>query len=79
MTERNLSRRFLKEANVSPAKYVETVRLDIARTLLETSSLSIDQIALKSGFQEAQNLRRVFHHKMDVTPSQYRRRFGGAG
>ncbi len=78
MTKRNLSRRFLKEAGVSPAKYVETIRLDLARTLLETSPLSIDQIALKSGFQDGQNLRRVFHHKMKVTPSQYRQRFGGA-
>ena len=77
MTERNLSRRFMKEAGVSPAKYVETIRLDLARTLLETSPLSIDQIALKSGFVEAQNLRRVFHLKMKVTPSQYRQRFGG--
>ncbi len=76
MTERNLSRRFRKEAGVSPAKYVEAIRLDLARTLLETSPLSIDQIALKSGFQDGQKLRRVFHHKMNVTPSQYRQRFG---
>lgn len=78
MTQRNLSRRFMKEAGVSPAKYVETIRLDLARTLLVTSPLSIDQIALKSGFQNSQNLRRVFHQKMNVTPSQYRQRFGGS-
>lgn len=78
MTERNLSRRFMKEVGVSPAKYVEAIRLELARTLLETSGISIDQVASKSGFHDAQSLRRAFHTKLGVTPGQYRQRFGEA-
>ncbi len=73
MTERNVTRRFKSEIGISPAKFVEKVRLDLARTLLETSELSVKEIAVKTGFMDAQKLRRAFIGAFGMTTSHYQR------
>lgn len=75
MSPRNFTRVFTRETGISPAKYVEEVRLDVARQHLEQSSDKLEQIATATGFGNSLNLRRVFERNLQLTPSDYRERF----
>lgn len=75
MSPRNFSRLFLTETGMTPAKYVEMARIDAARHYLQTSKLSIEAIAEKSGFFDTERMRRSFVRQMGVNPKNYRDRF----
>jgi transcriptional regulator GlxA family with amidase domain len=75
MSSRNFARLFLAETGVTPAKYVEMARIGAARHYLETSTFSIDEIAQKTGFSEAERMRRAFLRELGVNPKNYRDRF----
>ena len=78
MSPRNFARVFSREVGVTPAAYVESLRLERARTLLETSDLQLEEIALRCGFGTVETLRRVFGRRLGVGPSAYRSRFATA-
>jgi len=75
MSPRNFTRVFTRQTGVSPARYVEEVRLDVARQHLEQSSDKLEQIALHTGFGNSLNLRRVFERNLQLSPADYRQRF----
>ena len=75
MSVRNFSRTFAREVGVTPARFVERVRVEGARRLLEESTLSVDEIARRCGFGTAETMRRTFLRGLHVTPTEYRRRF----
>jgi len=75
MSARNFTRVFTRETGVTPAKYVEEVRLDYARQRLEQSSDKLERIARECGFGNSLTLRRVFEKNLQTTPSEYRSRF----
>jgi transcriptional regulator GlxA family with amidase domain len=75
MSVRNFARVFQKETGITPAKFVEKVRVEVARRYLEDSDLSIDQIASKCGLGGLISMRRTFIRHMNVSPSDYRRTF----
>lgn len=75
MSPRHLTRLFRAEFGMSPAHYVEGVRLDIARRMLEETEQTVDAIALACGFGSAETLRRAFHRRVGASPAQYRRGF----
>jgi len=76
MSSRNFARLFMSETGVTPAKFVEMVRIDAARNLLELTKFSIDNIADSSGFKDPENMRRAFIRQLGVNPRDYRNRFG---
>ncbi len=75
MSPRHFQRRFSDEIGVPPATFVEAARLDKARGLLESSDLSIELIARKTGFSSAERLRRALTRRLGSTPRAYRARF----
>ena len=75
VSRRHLSRLFHAELGMSPASYVESTRLDIARGLLEDSRSPIKAIAHAAGFGSTATLRRAFLRRIGVTPVEYRLRF----
>lgn len=75
MSPRNFSRRFTAEIGVSPAHYVEEIRLEAARNRLESTPLPIGKIATLCGFGTAETMRRTFVRRLGIPPSDYRRRF----
>lgn len=79
MSPRNFTRVFTQEVGLSPSAYVDQTRIDVARSFLESSRLSIDSIAAKSGFGAARAMRRAFLSQMGTTPHQYRERFRTSG
>lgn len=79
MTERSLHRQFIREFGESPSRFVEGVRVDFARTALEQTPASFDQVAALAGLRDAQTLRRAFAKHLGLTPGEYRDRFKQAG
>ena len=75
MSPRNFARVFLREAGVTPAKYVERARLDAARRLLEDDGAGVEDVASHCGFSSAEHMRRTFLRHLRVVPVDYRRRF----
>ncbi|TFD83545.1 helix-turn-helix domain-containing protein [Cryobacterium lactosi] len=75
MSRRTFVRTFRNATGATPAAWVRSRRLDEARRLLETSDLSIDQIAASCGFGNPVTLRQNFAAAFGSTPSSYRRRF----
>jgi transcriptional regulator GlxA family with amidase domain len=75
MSPRHFARAFAKEVGVTPAAYVETVRVERARAQLERGAESLAAVARTCGFASAETLRRAFHRRLGVPPSDYRERF----
>ena len=75
MSPRNFARAFLAETGMTPAKYVETARLEAARRRLEDAQPSVDIVAAACGFGNAERMRRAFHRHLRISPSEYRDRF----
>lgn len=75
MSPRNFTRVFTREVGTPPARYVEEIRLDAARQLLEQSTDGIEKVAAAVGFGSSLNLRRVFERNLQLTPTEYRERF----
>ncbi|NIJ54432.1 GlxA family transcriptional regulator [Dyadobacter arcticus] len=75
MSPRNFARVFLRETGLTPAKFVEKLRVEMARKLLEESDLNIEQVAGKAGLVSLVSMRRIFLRNLMITPSDYRRMF----
>ncbi|MBB3187659.1 GlxA family transcriptional regulator [Microbacter margulisiae] len=78
MSPRNFARVFLRETGITPAKYIEKMRLETARRRLEETRLTIDEISSECGIGNADGLRRLFLRHMKTTPSDYRKSFSTA-
>jgi len=83
LSERTFARRFKHETGMTPAAYVDAARVQAARTALETSETGVEQVALSTGFQSGERMRRAFQRHLGVSASDYRARFrqtpGGQG
>jgi transcriptional regulator GlxA family with amidase domain len=75
MSERHLSRVFLRETGVTPAVYVEHSRVEAARRWLEQCDDPVEVVAARCGFGSVETLYRTFRRRLGATPSDYRRRF----
>jgi transcriptional regulator GlxA family with amidase domain len=75
MSSRHLARVFRAELGTTPAQYVETVRVETVRRLLETTDGSLHQLARQTGFGTVETLVRAFQRRIGTTPGEYRRRF----
>jgi transcriptional regulator GlxA family with amidase domain len=75
MSERNFTRAFARDVGRSPARYVEAVRVEAARRLLEQTSSAVAVVARHCGFGTAETMRRAFLRQLGVAPSDYRERF----
>jgi transcriptional regulator GlxA family with amidase domain len=73
VSTRTLSRLFLAEFGVTPAKYVELMRIDVAKAFLDAGH-TITRTAEESGFGTSQNLRRAFQSHSEPPPSAYKKR-----
>jgi transcriptional regulator GlxA family with amidase domain len=77
MSPRHFARAFRAETGLTPARYVERVRLEAARRRLEEGREPIAAVAAACGFGTAETMRRAFLRTLAVGPSEYRRRFHG--
>jgi transcriptional regulator GlxA family with amidase domain len=77
MSPRHFARLFRAETGLTPAAYVETVRIEAGRRLLESGALALKQVAGACGFQDADTFRRAFQRQVGTTPAEYRRQHAG--
>ncbi|TYB61811.1 helix-turn-helix domain-containing protein [Nonomuraea sp. PA05] len=75
LSPRHLQRRFTAELGVPPGSYVERVRVEAAQRALASGDEPVEVIARRCGFGTAETLRRTFHRRVGVAPSDYRDRF----
>jgi transcriptional regulator GlxA family with amidase domain len=78
MSVRHFSRVFRAQTGVAPAAFVARARVEAARRLLESTSLSIERVAEAAGFGGPEVLRRAFARDLRLSPREYRARFGAA-
>nr|WSX53819.1 DJ-1/PfpI family protein [Streptomyces sp. NBC_00974] len=75
LSVRHFTRVFRRRTGTTPAAYVEAIRLEAARRLLEESDHSLPETAAVSGLGSVDTLHRSFQRRLGTTPAEYRRRF----
>ncbi len=73
MSERNFARAFAAACGVTPAKAVERLRVEAARALLDSQPLQVEDVALETGFGDAERMRRAFIRAFGQPPQALRR------
>jgi transcriptional regulator GlxA family with amidase domain len=75
MSPRSFARRFRAETGTTPAAFVEALRVEAARRMLESSGSPVAVVASATGFGRPETLHRAFARRVGTTPDQYRRHF----
>ncbi|WP_232302412.1 helix-turn-helix domain-containing protein [Elstera litoralis] len=75
MSRRTFLRRFQDATGTTPAEWLLSLRLHLVKDLLETTRLSVEDIATRGGFGAASTLRHHFRQRLGMTPQAYRQRF----
>ena len=78
MSPRNFARRYRETRKRSPARTVESIRVDAARRALEETDDRIEDIARRCGFHSEEHLRAAFARHVGIAPRAYRDRFAVA-
>ena len=79
MSPRTFMRQFKAQFDTTPARWVQSLRVEAAMQHLEERSTSLSKIAQMTGFRDEQALRRALRQQIGLTPNQYRERFGELG
>ncbi|MGJ5621596.1 GlxA family transcriptional regulator [Sulfitobacter sp. MF3-043] len=79
LPRRTFDRRFRAATGYSPTDYVQSLRIEEAKQLLEMEELYVDAIAEEVGYSDARAFRRLFNKKTGLSPAEYRRRFSSSG
>ncbi|WHI44835.1 GlxA family transcriptional regulator [Microbulbifer sp. JMSA004] len=75
MSPRNFARTFVRELGVTPARFLEQIRVERACQLFSEQNQSQEKVAKLCGFQSQEQLRRAFKKHKGILPSEYRKRF----
>jgi transcriptional regulator GlxA family with amidase domain len=75
MSPRHFARIFRDETGTTPAAFVEALRIEAARRLLETSDRTVSAVAAAVGLRHAETLHRAFLRRLGTTPDRYRQHF----
>lgn len=79
MSPRNFARVFARQVGETPARYVERLRVEAVRRLLETSERRLEAVAHATGFGNADVMRQAFLRHVQTTPERYRAAFRAEG
>lgn len=74
-TKRTLNRRFKKALNDTPVNYLQKMRVESAKRLLETTDFSVEQIVRQVGYEDVSSFRKLFIETAELSPSAYRQKF----
>lgn len=75
LSMRNFIRRFKEATDQTPIQYLQNLRIEKAKLLLESSQEAFDQITLQVGYEDGNSFRRLFKQRVGLAPSAYRKRF----
>ncbi|WP_265501767.1 GlxA family transcriptional regulator [Paracoccus beibuensis] len=74
LSERSFKRRFSAATGYTPVEYVQALRIEEAKQILETEDMAIEDISAAVGYEDPTFFRRLFKRRAGVTPAQYRQR-----
>ncbi|AOF90915.1 helix-turn-helix domain protein [Sinorhizobium sp. RAC02] len=74
MAERTFKRQFKAATGYAPVDYVQAMRIEEAKQMLETEPTAIEEIAVAVGYEDPTFFRKLFRRRVGVTPAQYRQR-----
>lgn len=75
LSPRNLIRRFKDATGQTPVQYLQSLRLERAKHLLEASQEHFERITQQVGYEDGSSFRRLFKERVGLSPGAYRRRF----
>ena len=75
LPKRTFDRRFKAATGYSPLAYVQSLRIEEAKQMLETDSAPVDAIGREVGYEDASSFSRLFRRLTGISPGDYRRRF----
>lgn len=75
MAERTIKRRFKQATGVTLKDYVQNLRVEEAKRLLESTCEPVDEISARVGYEDVSFFRRLFKRRTGLTPARYRRLF----
>ncbi|HYD61109.1 MAG TPA: helix-turn-helix domain-containing protein [Noviherbaspirillum sp.] len=75
LSMRNFIRRFKEATSQTPIQYLQNLRIEKAKLLLESSQESFDRITQRVGYEDSNSFRRLFRERVGLSPSAYRKRF----
>ncbi len=75
LSPRHFARAFRAETGTTPGRFVDRVRLEHARRLLEDTADGVEEISRASGYGTPEAMRRAFVKALGAAPAEYRRRF----
>ena len=73
--ERTLKRRFRAATGATLIEYLQNLRVEEAKRLLESGQMPVDEISVEAGYEDPSFFRRLFKRRTGLTASQYRRMF----
>ena len=79
LNDRTFKRRFKSATGYAPLEYVQSLRIEEAKQILETTDMAIDDVSLSVGYDEPNSFRRLFKRTTGISPHQYRLRFAKIG
>ncbi|MFZ6741815.1 GlxA family transcriptional regulator [Undibacterium sp. JH2W] len=75
VSERTVIRHFHQTLDTTPATYAQQVKMDVAKRLLETTTLTLEQVAERTGYSDPSSFRRLFKRHSGLSPASYREQF----
>jgi transcriptional regulator GlxA family with amidase domain len=79
LSDRTFKRRFKAATDYAPLEYVQSLRIEEAKQILETTEMAIEDVATSVGYEEPNSFRRLFKRTTGISPHQYRLRFAKIG
>ena len=75
VSERTLNRRFKQATGDAPLEYLQTLRVEVAKRVLESGRMSLKAVTQRVGYGDLSTFRELFKRKTGLSPSEYQRRF----
>jgi len=75
MSSRNFIRRFKKATGDTPLSYLQALRLEAAKKLLEETNLPVEEVTSRVGYEDISSFTRLFCRRTGLPPRQYRQKF----
>ena len=79
LSPRTLNRRFKQVTGKSPKNYLQNLRIEEARHLLESTGLTLEDIVERVGYRDLSSFRRLFKRELELSPHEYRQQFSMVG
>ncbi|KVL04585.1 GlxA family transcriptional regulator [Burkholderia territorii] len=78
VSERTLNRRFKEAVGLAPLTYLQNLRIEVAKRLLETRPIGLEDVSQRVGYSDVSTFRQLFKRKTGLSPSEYQVQFSRA-